>query len=356
MAAYRSHVTRRVLLLVATLVPLVVLITVGVGVGTAGGGIADNWSSFWTALWHYGTGGGRDSLSLNQRIIWDLRAPRVITAVVAGGGLSVAGLLMQTILRNPLASDYTLGVASAASFGAALAIILKVGVLDFLGNVVPYDLVIVVNAFIFAFGAVLVVYAMTRLKRVTPETIVLLGVAMMFLFDALTALAQYLGKPEEVAQLAYWMFGSLSKTTWEKAGIIAAVTAVAVVVGYRWVWDLNAMLSDDESARSVGTNVEGIRLRGLLLASIVTATIVAFLGPIAFIGLIAPHLGRMIIGGDHRFLLPITCMLGAILLTGADIVSRTVNDPVIIPVGIITSFVGVPLLLYLVMRRKADHW
>lgn len=353
---YRRLVLRRLLVLAALVAPLLVLVTIGMGVGTAGENIGDNWQSFWTALWHFTSGGDRATLALDERIIWDLRAPRVLTAVVAGIGLAIAGLIMQTILRNPLASPYTLGVASAASFGAALAIILKTSVFGFIGDLVPYDLMVVVNAFVFAVGAMLVVYLMTRLQRVTPETIVLLGVAMMFLFDALTALAQYLGRPEEVAQLTYWMFGSLTKTSWTKLGAVAAVVAIAVAIGYRWVWDLNAMLSDDESARSVGTNVEGVRLAGLLLGSLVTATIVAILGPIAFIGLVAPHLGRMIIGGDHRFLIPVTCLLGAIVLTSADIVSRTVNDPVIIPVGIITAFVGVPLLLYLVMRRKEDHW
>lgn len=354
--AQSASTRRRGVIIVALAVPTVVLVALGLGAGTTGTGIWDNWANFWHAAWEMTLGGGRDALTTQQKILWDLRAPRVLTAVVAGIGLSVAGLILQAVLRNPLASPFTLGVSSAASFGAALVIILHTGVFTIAGWAVPNDLVVGLNAFVFAVAAMLVVYAMTRFQQVTPETIVLLGVAMMFLFDAATALVQYLGRPEEVAQLAYWLFGSLTKTTWSKLAVMAIVVAVTVVLAKRWVWDLNTMLGDDESARSVGTDVEAIRLRGLLLASVVTAVIVAVLGPVAFIGLVAPHLAQMLVGGDHRFLLPASCLIGASTLTAADVVSRTIADPVVIPVGILTSFLGVPLLIWLVMRRRVEHW
>lgn len=353
---YQARVRRRAFIILATVMVLLVLIAIGLGIGAVGDSVAGNLTSFGSALWTAITGGERSALNLAEQIIWDLRAPRVFTAVVAGAGLAVAGLIMQAILRNPLASPYTLGVASAASFGAALAIILQTSMLGILAVSVAFDLVIVANAFFFAFAAMIVVYTLARLQRVTPETIVLLGVAMMFLFGALTALAQYVGSPEEVAQLTYWMFGSLTKSSWTKLGVIAAVVVAAIIVSRCWAWDLNALLSGDDSARSVGIRVERIRLRGLLMASLVTAAVVAMLGPVAFIGLVAPHLARMLIGSDHRFLVPMTCVVGAVVLTAADLVSRTIISPVVIPVGIVTSFVGVPLLAYLVLRRKADHW
>jgi iron complex transport system permease protein len=330
-------------------VPLLALGVFGLLVGASSYGIAESWGGLWAAV------AGQGDSTLIQRVVWELRVPRVLTAIVSGIALAVAGLVMQTILRNPLASPYTLGVSSAASFGAALAIVFRTGVLA-TGFALPYEWIIVTNAFVFAMASTAVVYLLTRVQRVTPETIVLLGVAMMFLFSALTSLVQYLGDPDQMAELTYWMFGSLNRATWSTLATLTVVTVAGVVVSYRWVWDLNALTSDDETASSSGVDVSRVRLKGLALASMLTAAVVAFLGPIGFIGLVAPHLARMLVGGDHRFLFPASALLGSVLLLLADIVARTVVAPVVIPVGIITAFVGVPMLVFLMLRRKAEHW
>ncbi len=210
------------------------------------------------------------------------------------------------------------------------------------GDSVAGDFVITSNSFVFALLCTAVVYAMTRIQQVTPETIVLLGVAMMFLFTALTSLLQYLGDPLQMAELTYWMFGSLNKTTWTKLGIVALPCLIGLVLAYRWSWDLNTMIADDQTATSSGVNVARVRLKGLVLAALLTATVVSVVGPIGFIGLVAPHLARMLVGGDHRFLFPVSWLLGATVLLLADTIARTVVAPVVIPVGILTTFINPP--------------
>lgn len=349
--AYRRRRRGRTWVVVVLLVPLAAASLWALLVGGASYGLRASWDALLAGL----GGAGVPEADLAQRIVWQLRVPRVAMAIVGGMALALAGMLMQTILRNPLASPYTLGIASAASFGAAFAIILRSSVLAIWGTV-PYDWVIVTNAFVFAFLATAVIYLLARMQRVTPETIVLLGIAMMFLFSALTALLQYLGDPDQMAELAYWMFGSLNRATWTKLGITAIVAAVGIAVTTRWTWDLNALMADDDTARSAGIDVGRRRLQGLALASLLTATVVSFLGPIGFIGLVAPHLGRLLVGADHRMLLPTSLLLGAIVLVVADIAARTLAAPVTIPVGILTAFVGVPTLLFLMLRRTREHW
>lgn len=277
-------------------------------------------------------------------------------AIVGGIGLAFAGLIMQTILRNPLASPYTLGVSAAASFGAAVAIVLISGITAIVGLTLNFDYLIIANAFIFAFLCTLIIYALSKIQTSSPETIVLLGVAMMFMFSAATSLLQYIGDSDELAALVYWMFGSLAKATWGKLQIMSIVVLITLIFSYRKSWDFNSLLLGDESAKSTGIDVERLRLTGLILASLTTAVIISMVGPIGFIGLVAPNLGRILIGGDHRFLFPAACLIGAILLLLADAIARTVLAPEVIPVGIITSFVGVPLLIYLMMRRRKEHW
>lgn len=348
---YAKHVRQKMLLLVMLLAVLFVAGLLGLSVGGSSYSIRDSWNALWSGL---STRGPQHGIA--EQILWQLRVPRVLMAMVSGAGLAFAGVLMQTILRNPLASPYTLGISSAASFGAALAIVLQTSVVSFIGLTLPYDYLIIGNAFLFAFLCTFLIYVLSRTQTVTPETIVLLGVAMMFLFSAATSFLQYIGDPEELAALVYWMFGSLSKATWGKLQITAVVALLVVLAAYRKAWDFNSLMLGDESARSTGIDVEKLRLIGLGLTSLATAVIISLLGPIGFIGLVAPHLGRMLVGGDHRFLIPVACVLGAILLVFSDIVARTALAPVVIPVGIITSFVGVPLLLYLMMRRRKEHW
>jgi len=292
----------------------------------------------------------RTYFTTQEVVVWNLRLPRILMGIVAGAGLAVAGTVMQGILRNPLASPYTLGIASAAAFGASLAIVLGAG---FVGG----RYIIITNAFVFALSASFLVYGLARYKGATPETMILAGIAMMYLFSAMTSLLQYLGSAEEVQEVVFWMFGSLGgRASWANV-IVISLVLVACVPYLLWKsWDLNAMGAGDESAKSLGVEVERVRIACMFVASLITATIICFTGTIGFIGLVCPHMTRMVIGGDHRFLLPASGVLGAVVLLGADAVARTVAAPQIIPVGIMTSFLGVPLFVYLLVRKGRRCW
>jgi iron complex transport system permease protein len=293
---------------------------------------------------------GWECSPMTQTIVWELRLPRICMAVVVGSGLAMAGATMQVVLRNPLASPYTLGMASAAGFGAALSLIGGVGL--FGGR----EVLTVANAFFFSLFSSLLVLGLSRMRSVTPGTLVLSGIAMMFLFSASTSLLQYMGSSEEVTAVVFWLMGNLSRSTWAKTGLAAAAVLGTLPVFLRLAWDFNALAAGDETARSFGINTNRIRLLSLILASLVTSAAICFVGTIAFIGLVGPHIARMIVGADHRYLLPGSCLMGAVLLLSADTAARTVLSPIVLPVGILTSFLGVPLFVYLIVKRRRMYW
>lgn len=293
---------------------------------------------------------GFDCGKMTSTIIWELRLPCICMGIIVGAGLAMAGTTMQVVLRNPLASPYTLGMASAAGFGAALSLVANVRWWG--GN----ELWTVTNAFFFSLLSSLIVLGLSKLRQVSAGTLILAGIAMMFLFSALTSLLQYLGTSEEVTAVVFWLMGNLSRATWPKVALIAAAVLGTLPVFLRLAWDFNALAAGDETAKSFGVNVGRVRLLALALASLVTAASICFVGTIAFIGLVAPHIARMIVGGDHRFLLPAASLIGAVLLLAADTAARTVLSPIILPVGILTSFLGVPLFIYLITKRKKEYW
>jgi iron complex transport system permease protein len=270
-------------------------------------------------------------------------------AIVAGMGFAIAGTEMQGILRNPLASPFTLGIASGAGFGAALAILVGAGI-------VAGKYLVIGNAFLFALVPTFVILGLTHYKRATPETMILAGIAMLYIFSAATSLLMYFSKDEAVKEAYFWMVGDLVRASWSTFFCVFIMLACLIPVLMWKSWDINVMGAGDETAKSLGVNVERSRILILLIASLMTAGIVCFTGTIGFIGLVAPHMCRMVIGGDNRFLIPASGLFGAALLLAADTVARTIMAPIILPVGVITAFMGGPLFLYLIMRRKSEYW
>ncbi|MEA2074924.1 MAG: iron ABC transporter permease, partial [Euryarchaeota archaeon] len=282
-------------------------------------------------------------------VVWNLRLPRILMGILAGIGLAIAGTTMQGVVRNPLASPYTLGIASAAGFGAALAIILGAGF-------VAGQYLIIANAFVFALLSAFIIYGLSRHKGATPETMILAGIALMYLFSAMTGILQYFGEEKAVTEVVYWMFGSLGRASWDKLFLVFVILAVCIPLLMLKSWDLNTLGAGDESAKSLGVNVEQTRVICFILASLVTAGIICFTGTIGFIGLVAPHMCRMVIGGDHRYLIPASGLFGAVLLLAADTLARPPIAPTILPVGLVTAFMGVPLFLCLILRRRRGYW
>ena len=216
--------------------------------------------------------------------------------------------------------------------------------------------VIVSNAFVFALAAALLVFAFSSLKGMSAETMILSGVAVMYLFSALSSVLQYVGQQEQVHSVVFWLMGSLEAANWAKVAVVGLVMLVAGPLLYQMAWDLNALAGGDEAAASLGVHVRFVRIKGMLLAALVTASVICFTGTIGFIGLVAPHMSRMLIGPDHRYHLLVSVLLGAIVLLTADVASRTVLAPHVIPIGIMTSFIGVPFFFYLMMRRRRETW
>ena len=291
------------------------------------------------------------STPLADTIVWDYRLHRILFAVAAGYGLAIAGAIMQGVLRNPLASPFTLGIATAAAFGASIAIVLGVGTTFFGG-----DVAVIISAFIFTILAAFAIYGLSRYRGVSAESMVLAGIILMYLFSAMTSFLQYTGSTEQLQEVVFWMFGSLQRTTWEQLALVTVVIAICLPYIMLRSWDLNAMGQGDQVAKSVGVNVDRTRTGLMMVASLITASIICFTGTIGFIGLVSPHITRMAIGGDHRFLIPAAGLVGAALLLAADSLARTILAPVILPVGIMTAFIGIPFFLYLFLRKKEVYW
>ncbi|WP_073162452.1 FecCD family ABC transporter permease [Desulfofundulus australicus] len=287
-------------------------------------------------------------------IIWNIRLPRVVAAIVAGVGLSVAGCVMQNLLRNPLASPFTLGISQGSAFGAAVAIIaLGAGST----HSTSADAVIINNpylvniaAFVGAMATTLVVLFLAQVRGVTPEAMVLAGVALGSLFSAATIILQFFASDVQVASIVFWTFGDIGRASWRDLEIMVVVTGAALLYFMANRWNYNALDGGEETAKGLGVDVEKVRLAGMFVASLVTAVTVSFLGIIGFIGLVGPHMMRRVLGGDHRFLIPAASVMGGLLLLASDTLARTIISPVVLPVGAITSFMGAPLFLYLLSR------
>jgi iron complex transport system permease protein len=291
---------------------------------------------------------------LSNLVIWNIRLPRVLAAIIAGAGLSAAGCVMQSNLRNPLASPSTLGISNAAAFGANVAIIIfGAGSVKSTGAdavLIDNPYIVTICAFSFSMIAAVIILMIARLRSLSPEAILLAGIAIGSLFSAGITLIQYFGQDVQVAAVVFWTFGDLGRASWKEIIIMAVIIGVSMIYFAVRQWDYNAMDNGEEAAKSLGVSVERIRFGGMFTSSLITAAAVSFLGIIGFIGLIGPQIMRRIIGGDHRFLIPASALMGSLLLLVSDTFARSIVSPIILPVGAITSFMGAPMFLYLLMR------
>lgn len=276
-------------------------------------------------------------------VVRNNRLPRIITAILAGGGLGLAGCILQAVLRNPLASSSTLGVSQGATFGAAFAIVL----LD-MGSTTGFG--ISLCAFLGSIAVALVILGLSKFRQVSPEGIVLAGVAISSMFTGATTLIQYFADEVQLSTLVFWTFGDLGSTGWEDLAGLSVVVAILCVYCFAHRWDYNALLSGEEIAISLGINVKRLTLVGMILCCLTSSVVVSNVGLISFIGLVAPHIVRMVVGNNHVYLIPGSILGGATLLLFGDLFARTVISPVILPIGAITSFLGGPLFLYLLSK------
>ena len=295
------------------------------------------------------------------RIIQNIRIPRVLAAIIAGAGLSVAGLIMQTNLNNPMASPATLGVSNAAVFGANLSIIAFAGGFLSTGNNLnsytvganPYSTSLM--AFIFSTFSIVLILGLCRLRSFRPGVVVLAGVAIGSVWTAATTILQFYATDVGLSAAVIWTVGDLGRATYKTDIIMAIVVVVGLTVFIITSWRLNALLTGDAAAKSMGINVNTLRFVSMLMASMITAVCVSFLGMIGFVGIICPHVIKKIIGQDHRVSIPASALAGSILLLLADTLSRSMGNGSALPVGAITSMLGAPFFLAIILFRKGDR-
>ena len=279
-------------------------------------------------------------------VIWDIRLPMACMAILAGAGFSICGCEMQTILGNPMASPYTLGISAAAAFGAAVGIILDINILG-----IPSNLLVTVNSFLFALVASFLIYRFSAWHQSKRHLIILFGIALNFIFHAFTMFLQYIADENKLQSLIFWSFGSLSKSTWEKTVILAIVFLFTFFFLLHHSWKLTALTLNDQKALSLGVDVYQLRCHVIILVSLLTATAVCFVGTIGFLGLVAPHLARGLTGEDQRFLLPVSALFGAFILSVASMLSKILIPGALLPIGLITSFIGIPFFIILIFNQ-----
>lgn len=349
---YRRHTRKRTLFIVLVLLGILLAAIAALMSGAAPLALKEILSTF-----------QKSTDETTRQIIFHIRMPRIFAAILSGLALSASGAVMQSILRNPLASPFTLGVSGAAAFGAAFAIV-------FLGAATgnqPDSLslfsiegeryVILLSAFFWSMTSTFFILAIARYQGVTPEIMVLAGIAIGSLFSAGVSAMQYLATEIELTAIVFWMFGDLGRAGWQDVLFLTFFLIPLLLFFFFQSWNYKSLRSGDDFARSLGVNPFRIRLTGMLAASFATAIVVSFYGIIAFVGLVVPHIVRRIIGGDERFLIPASALFGALFLLLSDTTARTLFSPVILPVGILTSFIGAPLFLFLLLKgRKNNHW
>ena len=280
-------------------------------------------------------------------IIEDIRLPYALMAVVVGACLGLAGAEMQTVLNNPLASPFTLGVGAAATLGASLVIAFNISVLGVAAHVL-----LPLSAFVFAAAASLLILVLSRTLGASVHAVVLFGIALLFGINAVVGLIQFMADAESVQQIVFWTMGSLARASLDKVAIVALVLALCLPFSLRNAWAMTLLRSGEEQARSLGIRVERMRLVVLMRVSLLTAAAMCFVGEIGFIGLVAPHIARLMLGEDHRFLLPGSALAGAVLLSLSSIASKLLVPEVVLPVGIVTALVGIPLFITLIIGRS----
>ncbi len=305
---------------------------------------------------------GLDEPSDIQRsILLNIRLPRVLMAIFAGAALATAGTLMQGCLGNPLVSPLTLGVASGASLGAALAIILGFSVIDigFGGSYWISDwfpnTILVLNTFIFSLIVVFIVIKLGELRGVSAESYILVGIAITFINGAIVESLVYFATPQQLAQLTHWSFGSVRRPALETVLFVGVILTLIYPRLIKYSWDLNTLaIGGDDFAISTGVDPSKLRKKILIISAFATSIIIAFTGLIGFVGLAAPHIARLMIGNDYRKLVPSSALIGALLVLIADTVGGTLFSPVVLPVGIMLSILGGPFFLYLLLKRRSD--
>ena len=338
---YKKRIRKNILVILVLFIVLILLSIVSISIGAS----SVNFKTVIEVLMNKFFNIGEVS-DLSKVVVLDIRIPRVIIAIFAGVALSNAGLLMQGVFQNPLVSPYTLGISNGASFGAALAIVIGLQ-FTFLGvYAVP------LFAFIFSIITMILVYGISKLAKDSSKSLILCGVAVGYLFSSLVSLLKYISNNNDLPEIVFWTMGSLSNIKIEGTILITISSIISLGIIMYNAWKFNVITYGKETALSLGVNYNKISRLGLIICTLMTGVTVAFTGIIGFVGLIAPHITRRIVGNDYRILAPTSSLVGALLLLASDTVARNIIAPIELPIGVITSIVGVPFFIYLIIKKR----
>lgn len=346
--AYQKTLIKKRIILASLLLITILMATISICVGS----YSTSWSNSLMSIIGFGD-------AQERNIIFTIRAPRILMAVVAGSGLAVVGCIFQNVLRNPLASSSTLGISQGASFGASLAIVFfKAGTTASSSSnaiTISNPLLVSILSFVFAMLPAFFVFFLAKTNRLTPETVILAGIALSALFQGGITLVQYLGEDVQVASAVYWTFGDLGRVNYGEIGVSFVICLTCFIYFFFNRWNYNSLLIGDNVAQGLGTNIKATRIISIVLGTLTASLITSFIGVVSFIGLLSPHIARRIIGNDHRYLVPASSLIGVIILIASDFFARTIISPIVLPIGAITSFLGAPLFIYLILRKKTSY-
>ena len=339
---YRAYKYAKALMLIVVLFLCLIALGVDIGLGPYSIDFIKVYEEIINRFFDWG-----GTLDLEGKIVWELRMPRVLTALLAGLGLAMAGSAMQSMMKNPLADPYTTGISSGAALGATLSITLGIAL-------IPGNFGTVANAFVFALIPAAFIILMSIYRKPSPAMIILSGISLMYIFNAIQSYLMIIADPNAASAVYNWTVGTLNGASWDKVPFLFAVALLGGIVLMYMARILNTMNSGDAYSKSIGINVNRSRIIILVTISMVAAGIVSFTGIIGFIGLVGPHIARIFVGSDNKILIPAAGLMGAGLMLLADCVVQIVAETM--PVGIITSIIGGPIFMFLILRQKKEVW
>ncbi|WP_353094749.1 iron ABC transporter permease [Tissierella praeacuta] len=341
---YQKKESRKVIFLVSAFIGLLIISVICTSLGITDSSIMDVWKTILKGILK------SSNLSTTEKVILNLRLPRTVLGLLAGIGLSISGVIMQGITRNPLVSPFTTGISSAAGFGASIAIVFGFGLFG------SSQLGIVTNAFIAAMVCTMIIFLTARKMSMSSQSIILTGIALNYLFQACSTTIQFIADDDKLAKVINWTFGTLNGAEWAHVKIVGVfvISCLVILMLLNDKFTIMAIM-EDELAKTMGINPGVLRIIGSILSALCTAAIISFTGVIGFIGLAAPHITRAIIGNNYKYLLPGSAIVGAMLIIIADTIGRLILSPVIVPVGIVISFLGVPIFLHQVVLNRRSY-
>ncbi len=348
---YHALIAKKLLFISVCAVVLVVAIGLSLGIGSTHIGF----SRVYQLLFEHICGADFEPGSaddIDDVVIWDYRLPRTLFAIIAGAVLAVAGVAMQGVMNNPLADPYTTGISSGACFGVSVAIIMGFTLVEnSFGN-----LALVVNSFVFSMIPIAMIVAVAPRTRSSPATLILAGTAIAYIFNALNTLMMVSTDSETLAEVYRWQVGSIEDIIWDDIPLVLMVSVVGIIVISLLSRQLNILSLGESSAKSLGIDVDNLRIILLLMMAFMVAAVVSYAGIIGFLGLVSPHIVRMLIDSDNRYVIPASALFSAALLLVCDILCRLISPNGEVAVGVIVSFIGAPIFLYLLVRRDSNIW